>query len=191
MRIETCQSHAGAEYDKGSEAGPGVAIEGEVWVAVNTHPHKEHVAWENLVRQDITVYCPMFRRSIRHARRTSEVLRPFFPSYVFAVADSHSGRIASLYSTRGVRTVVGSAGRPSRVSGDFIRSLRAREVDGAIARPAQPYVIGQNVRLTGGAFEGLVAKIIDLDDKQRLTVLMELLNQTVRVRTAGEYVMPI
>jgi transcriptional antiterminator RfaH len=50
-------------------------------------------------------------------------------------------------------------------------------------KPVSPYSVGQSVRLTGGAFEGLVATIIDMDEKQRLIVLLDLLNQSVRVRT--------
>lgn len=154
------------------------------WLAVNTHTHKERVARDNLERQGFAVYCPMLRKQVRHARKTSEVLRPFFPGYLFAAAHEGQG-LRALYSTLGVRAVVGSSEHPARLSDDFVTALKAREVDGAIVRPSLPYSIGQQVRMTGGAFDGLVATIVAMDEKDRLTVLLDLLNQQVKVRTGG------
>lgn len=159
------------------------------WIAVNTHAHKELLASANLLRQSFTVYCPMQRKQIRHARRVSQVLRPFFPGYIFTRIGSRG--VSVLYSTYGVRGIVGPPGRPGTLSDDFIAALRAREVQGAIALPTQPYRIGQSVKLTGGAFDGFVAKIVEMDEKQRLTVLMNLLNQQVRVRIDENGVLPL
>ena len=55
-------------------------------------------------------------------------------------------------------------------------------MDGAIVRPDTPYKLGQQVRVSSGAFDGLVATIIAMDEKDRLVVLMELLNRPVKVR---------
>jgi transcriptional antiterminator RfaH len=62
------------------------------WVAVNTHPHRERFALDNLRRQDFGAYCPMIRKRIRHARRTQDVLRPLFPSYLFVEVDPERQR---------------------------------------------------------------------------------------------------
>ncbi len=86
-----------------------------------------------------------------------------------------------LLSTRGVRSVVSCGETPSTLKNAFIESLRAREVDGAILRPAIPYSVGQRVRLNQAAFDGLVATIIDIDEKDRVVVLLELLSRPVRV----------
>lgn len=154
------------------------------WIAVATHTHKEAVAVENLHRQGFEVYLPRIRKTVRHARRSHEVLRPFFPGYAFASIDPEGGqRWQAIYSTFGVRTIVGSAGRPSALDAAFIASLKAREIDGAIVKPVAQYRIGQEVQLTAGAFDGLVASIVAMDEKQRLVVLLDLLNQSVRVHT--------
>ncbi|MEZ5899109.1 MAG: transcriptional activator RfaH [Hyphomicrobiaceae bacterium] len=152
------------------------------WLAIATHPHKERAAIENLERQDFQTYCPMVRKRIRHARRVQDVLRPLFPGYVFA-ALSAGQSWRSIHSTLGVRRVIAFGETPGMLSGDFISALRAREIDGAIVKPSQDYQVGQTVRMTGAAFEGLVATIVEMDEKQRLVVLLDLLNQTVRVHT--------
>jgi len=155
------------------------------WVAVHTHPHREHIAIENLVRQGFESYCPMIRRRVRHARRTNEVLRPLFPCYLFVRIDPQSQRWRPIESTYGVRSLVRFGDQLGFVDNAFIESIKAREVDGAIVKPAEPYRPGQQIRIAGGPFEGLVATIISMNERDRLTVLMDLLNQRVRVQIAA------
>jgi transcriptional antiterminator RfaH len=70
----------------------------------------------------------------------------------------------------------------SFLSEDFIAALQAREIDGAIARPQGEYQPGQKIRMAGGPFDGLVATILEMDEKERLTVLMDLLNSRIKVK---------
>lgn len=152
------------------------------WIVVNTHTHKERVAVENLERQAYATYCPMVRTQIRHARKVEEVLRPLFPGYLFVATDPAVERWRPILSTLGVRSVIRNGEVPSRLDRRFIESLRAREIDGAIIRPPAPYAVGQDVRITGGAFDGMVARIIGLQEKDRLVVLLDLLSRPVKAQ---------
>jgi transcriptional antiterminator RfaH len=51
--------------------------------------------------------------------------------------------------------------------------------------------VGQQVKLAIGAFDGLVATIVEMDDKDRLVVLLELMKQPVRVRLDAQSVFPV
>lgn len=152
------------------------------WIVVSTHPHKEALAIENLRRQDFSAYCPLVRKRIRHARREQDVLRPLFPSYVFAQIDTAMHRWQSLSFTFGVRSLIRCGERLSFLPDDFIRSPKAREIEGAIIRPENPYTVGQEVRVSGGSFDGIAATIIDMNEKVRLVVLMTLLNRPAKVK---------
>ncbi len=152
------------------------------WIAINTHPHRENVAIENLVRQKFAVYCPMELRRVRHARRTQDVVRPLFPGYIFAEVMPDLTLWRPILSTFGVRAMIRTGDRPAFVDDAFIQGLRAREIDGVIARPVRPYEVGQQVRLSGGPFDGLIATIIEMDERERLVLLTSLLSQTVRLR---------
>lgn len=158
------------------------------WIVVSCHAHKESVALDNLRRQGFTSYCPMLRRQVRHARRTYSSVRPLFPSYVFVAMDFDRRSWRPLLSTRGVRSVVSCGETPSTLKSAFIESLRAREVDGAILRPSAPYSVGQRVRLNKAAFDGLVATIIDIDEKDRIVVLLDLLSRPVRVNVKSIHI---
>ncbi|CAL8971076.1 Transcription antitermination protein RfaH [Rhodoplanes serenus] len=109
-----------------------------------------------------------------------EVSRPLFPGYLFVALDPIRERWRPILSTLGIRTIIRNGDLPSRVDGRFISSLKAREVNGAIVKPTQPYIIGQAVRIAGGAFDGLAAKVIAMNEKDRVVVLLDLLNRTVK-----------
>jgi transcriptional antiterminator RfaH len=151
------------------------------WIVVTTHPHREATALENLRRQSFEGYCPMITRRVRHARRTTDVSRPLFPGYIFVRLPAAGINWAPILSTKGVRALVRFGTEPGLISGAFIARLKAREVDGRIVRPDQPFKPGDPVRLVSGPFDGLIAEILELADNDRLIVLMGLLNQTVRV----------
>lgn len=152
------------------------------WLALATHPHKERIAQDSLRRQGFEPYCPFLQKVVRHARKSQLVLRPLFPGYIFAgVASDAEWR--SMHSTVGVRRVLSYGERPCLLSNGFIKALKAREVDGVIVKPTLPYKVGQHVRLTKGAFDGLAATILEIDEKQRLVLLLQILNQSVRLHT--------
>ena len=161
------------------------------WAVINTQANREHLALENLARQEFRAYCPLIRRRRTHARRTCDVLRPLFPGYLFVQVNPDTDRWRPMLSTFGVRCVLRCGDRLSFIDDAFIRSLKARELEGVITRPSSPYQVGQDVRLSGGAFDGMVATIIAMDERDRLTVLMDLLNRPVRVKVDERQISPV
>jgi transcriptional antiterminator RfaH len=160
------------------------------WIVINTNPHRERLVLANLRHQALNTYCPMIRKRRSHARRIEEVLRPLFPGYLFVQANADLKRWHPLQSTHGVRAVVRTGDDPSFIADAFIAGLRMREVNGAIVRPPSPYQVGQAVRIAGGPFDGFIATILDLDEKDRMLVLLDVLHRGIKIRLNGEMVMP-
>ncbi len=159
------------------------------WITVNTNPHRERIVLEHLQRQAVTANCPMLRKQRSHARRVETVLRPLFPGYLFVEANAAlSWR--PLLSTHGVRTVVRTGDDLSFIDADFITGLKMREVDGAVVRPPSPYRVGQEVRIAGGPFDGFITTILELDEKDRLLVLLDVMNRGIKVKLSGEMITP-
>lgn len=162
------------------------------WFAVvNTHPHREQFASENLIRQGYTPYCPRLVTRVTHARKTRDVLRPMFPGYLFVAFDSAIQQFSPVNSTFGVRRVVKFGERPALLDGNFVQALRQREVDGAIIRPAHPYSVGDPVKLRGSSFDGVIAKIVELADNDRVVVLFDLLQRPTKLTTDVRFVRPL
>ena len=160
------------------------------WAVINTQPHRERIALENLARQAFDAYCPFVRRRVKHARRADDVLRPLFPSYLFVHFSPQTQRWRPIMSTFGVRMLVRFGEQLAFVPDDFIEELRSHEIDGEIVHPARSYALGQRVHVTNGPFSGLVGTIIDMNDNDRLIVLMNLLNRPVKVQVPARMVIP-
>jgi transcriptional antiterminator RfaH len=169
----------------------GIDLAGSrAWVVINTLPHKEALALENLGRQGFSTYCPMIQKRVKHARYDSEVRRPLFPSYLFVHVDRDVQRWRPILSTVGVRTVVRCGHRLSFLEDGFVDALKSREIDGRILRSAN-YKLGQQVQIEGGAFDGLVATIVEMNEKDRLILLMDMLNRRVKVKVEANSVIAV
>ena len=152
------------------------------WIVVKTHPNREPFAMGNLVRQKFEVYCPQVRKTLTARGVRREVLRPLFANYLFVRAPLGPLLWRPVLSTYGVRQVVHFGDHIPSLDARFIDALRDREVDGAIVKPPSPFEVGEQIGISGGPFDGLVARIIEISSNDRLTILMDLLGQSVRGR---------
>ena len=157
-----------------------------VWAVINTHPSREALALEHLDRQAFEAYCPMISKRLKQAHRYIDVARPLFPGYLFVRVAPERNQWRPVLSTVGVRTVIRFGERLGWVDNAFIEGLKQREKDGLIARPISPFAVGQQVRVTSGPFDGIIATIVSVSEKDRLIVLMELLSRKVQVHVTTE-----
>jgi transcriptional antiterminator RfaH len=164
---------------------------GSAWIVVNAQPHREQFAIENLERQDFGTYCPKIRKQLRSRYGPRDVLRPLFPGYLFVHVSRDPARWRPILSTYGVRRVIKFGDSVGYLENDFVEGLRAREQDGAIVKPDSPYSPGQEIRIVGGPFDGIISKIIEIQDKDRIVILMDLLNQAVRATVRSDQVYPL
>jgi hypothetical protein len=86
------------------------------WFAIRTKPQQEQIAKLHYERQGYVVYLPMMRVIVRHARRTEEKLKPFFPGYLFLrLALPERNWVAAISSIRGV---LGPICRPRKIQAE-------------------------------------------------------------------------
>src|SRR4051794_26787542 len=154
------------------------------WYAVHTRPQAETKALENLLRQGYQAYLPRYRTQVRHARRLQTVLRPLFPRYLFAGVDRASMRWRPILSTFGVTDMVRAGDEPMPVAPEIVAALREQEgaggFDALVKR--RPLRIGELVRVSAGAFEDMIGRLVELRDQDRVVVLLEMLGRKVRTQ---------
>lgn len=150
------------------------------WFAVRTKPRREFYAKEQLMRQGHTVYLPVVRRLVSHARRRRLASRPFFTGYLFILLEPDQANWTAINSTYGVACVVRFGDYYPPVPLELIEGLRAREDgSGHVVLPeelASPFRPGARVRVRVGEadIEGIFA---GLDGEERARVLIELLGR--------------
>ncbi|MGH7064686.1 MAG: transcription termination/antitermination protein NusG [Stellaceae bacterium] len=154
------------------------------WYAVHTQPHAETRARDNLLRQGYAAYLPRCRVYVSHARRRRVALRPLFPRYLFAGVDRAAMRLRPILSTFGVADIVRTGEEPAPVPDEILAALREREAAGLFDQldPARRLRLGEMVRITAGAFEDMIGRLVELRDQDRVVVLLDLMGRAVRAQ---------
>lgn len=83
------------------------------WIIIYTGPNAEGYVASSLSRERIEIYYPRIRRIIRHARKSTQVYRPYIPRYLFAAPNS-SSEFDIIYSRRitGIQSILSNGGSP-------------------------------------------------------------------------------
>ena len=159
-----------------------MTVGGANWYVVHTHVHAEAKAAINLVRQGYPVFLPRYCKRRRHARRVEIVPAPLFPRYLFVQIDLALQRWRTIESTFGVHHLVSHGDMPALVPEQVISSLKSREDMGGLVRLDRPtFAPGDKVRVRCGAFGDNFGLFEGMSDRERVTILLDLLGRKVRV----------
>ena len=160
------------------------------WIAVATHANAEAQAVQNLKRQGYECYCPHARVLRRHARRSEAVNRPFFPGYLFVRLDLSRDQWRPILYSRGVRTVVQFGEKLGIVPEGVVEGLIARETGGGIKPPpaSERLEVGQQVSLRGTLLDDFLCTVESIEAKDRVCVLLDMMQRTVKLVVPSENV---
>lgn len=155
------------------------------WYAVQTRPGRESLAQLNLHNQSFQTFLPKVRRLKRVGRRSVPCLCPWFPGYVFVHLDTERQRWRSVGGTIGVVRLVGfrgSDGLPAPMPLGVIERLQelsSAEGELQLKEQLRP---GDHVRVMGGPFDQLCGTLGAIGDRERVTILLQILSNETRVR---------
>ena len=129
--------------------------------------------------QGFRAFAPLHRKTIRHARQFRASLAPLFPRYIFVEVNIGRDQWSRVRGTYGVSTLIMDGDQPRAVPEGVVEALlRVADARGLVGLDPtmQP---GQTVRLTTGAFAGLVGKLAALDPDGRVKVLLDVLGKEI------------
>ena len=182
------EKSASAQF--GSFAGRLGLERGERWFVAHVHPHRESSAQLNLDRLGFRTFVPRVRRTVRHARKLRTVLAPLFPCYIFLILDLSRDRWRGVNSTFGVASLIMGAEQPIPVPCGLVEALvNATEASGLV-RLDSDLKIGQTVRILSGPFAEALCRLIHLDDRGRVRVLLEFMGTEVTAQLDRSCVAP-
>jgi transcriptional antiterminator RfaH len=159
------------------------------WYVVQSQPNAENKAIAHLMRQGFTTYLPRYLKRRRHARRVDIAPAPLFPRYFFVAIDMTVQRWRSIYSTIGVAQLICNGDVPAAVSDEVVTTLKAREdAAGFIRLEPRPFRTGDKIRILEGVFADCLGLYDGMTDRDRVTILLDLLGRKVRVLVDAEAV---
>jgi transcriptional antiterminator RfaH len=164
-------------------------VSGGRWYVAHTQPRAESRAIIHLERQGYSVFCPRYRKTVRHARKARSVLAPLFPNYLFLRLDASRDLWRAVNGTRGIVRLISQGETPQPLPHGVIEDLLAKTNAGGVMDWTPNFKIGQAVRIADGPFAELVGKLEYLDATGRVRVLLNLLGRSVSVALRCEALM--
>ncbi len=159
------------------------------WICLFTQPVREHLARSSLLDAGFEAFIPVYKKTIVHGRKQSDVLRPLFPRYVFARSIAISCNLASAYRLIGVSSFAGPSLAQSFVSDDVIEVLRRRQdAAGVVHMDFGHLKSGQRVQVTSGPFAGFEAAFSETSDQRRSWIFISLLGKANRVLVSNQQI---
>ena len=187
LNIGLVEQNASAQF--GASANRLSLETGERWYVARVHPNRENSAQFNLERLGFRSFAPRVRRTVRHARKSRIVLAPLFPGYVFLILDLSKDRWRSVNATFGVASLIMGAEQPMPVPSGVVEALVTSENSGLV-RLDDDLEIGQRVRIVSGPFAEALCRLVHLDDRGRVRVLLELMGTEVTAQLDRARVAP-
>jgi len=159
------------------------------WFVVHTQPNGETRALDNLLRQGFEPYLPCLIVKRRHARKVERVRRPLFPRYMFVRFDPDETRWRAINGTFGVSHLVTDGGTPAAVPFGIVEDIRAHEDDNGVIGLAPPaFRPGQALEILDGPMASRTGQFLNMPDRDRVILLLDLLGRSVRVTVPREAV---
>ena len=143
------------------------------WYLIQTKPHQELRAEENLGRQGFSCYRPVVGQGGR--------AQPLFPGYLFIRLDQQHDNWFPIRSTRGVARLVSFGAQPLAVADDLVEGIRQR-LAAMPERRASGFHEGQMVRVKCAGDCEVDAIFLSDDGTERALILLNLLQREQRIR---------
>ncbi|MAD91846.1 MAG: transcription/translation regulatory transformer protein RfaH [Gammaproteobacteria bacterium] len=143
------------------------------WYLLQTKFKQENKAAQELGRQNISVFLPLYKleKMIKGNKFIKE--EPLFSRYLFAWLDLENTNWTSIRSTRGISNFVAFGNGPAIVDQAIINELMQIDL-----LPKETYFkAGEKIRVASGPLEGLSAIYETENGSLRSYILMEFMQQ--------------
>ena len=163
---------------------------GERWYVVRTLAQRERHAVQQLANQDFRAFLPLLFKNRRHARKVETISTPLFPRYLFVILDRSRDRWRSINGTLGVERLLLCGGEPQSVPPGLVENLIQAADDESIIHFDYALRPGQTIKVASGPFADFIGRLERLDDRGRVSVLLDLMGGKVRVELPQTLVTP-
>ena len=149
------------------------------WFLIYTKPNQEKRAKENLENQGNEVFLPMIA-SEKTKQPQSFSLKPMFPRYLFTKFIVENSNWTHIKSTRGVSHVIRFGDKLTEVPNSVIDYLKSKVDDNDVLKlqsTRKTFQKGDELVIKQGVFQGKDATFISMNGKERVRVLLSLMNR--------------
>ena len=151
-----------------------------IWVLIYTKAKEEKKANDNLQKQGFKTFLPL----IAHTNKTSglETLVPIFPRYLFAQINLKTDNWTAINSSYGVSHIVMFSEKFTSIPNNIIKLIQGKLNEEGVCKEdisIVDYQKGDPVFIKEGRFAGIDAIFLSKKSKDRVRLLLNLLNTSV------------
>ena len=157
------------------------------WFIVQIKPNSYYTAIQNLERQGFETFLPKMKRTERQKNKFIVKNVYVFPGYIFVCFDSQIISWTKINSTYGVSKILTFNNKPSEISSDLILELKNRyEINTNLTQKGKLQK-GDSIKFYVGPFADLIAKVENIDENNRIWVLLEAMGgyQRLKLQNVG------
>tara|TARA_B100001778_G_C18362136_1_gene526911 strand:- start:202 stop:750 length:549 start_codon:yes stop_codon:yes gene_type:complete len=151
-----------------------------IWVLIYTKAKQELKANENLKKQGFKTFLPLMAATNKNSE--SKSLVPVFPRYLFAQINLHLDNWTSIKSSYGVSQIVMFSEKFTSIPYTVIKLIQDKLDESGIYKEEVAivdYQKGDPVSIKEGRFAGIHAIFLSKKSKDRVRLLLKLLNTSV------------
>jgi len=151
-----------------------------IWVLIYTKPRQEIKANENLRRQGFKTFLPLIAPTNKNSEFKSLV--PVFPRYFFAQINFELDNWTSIKSSYGVSHIVMFSEKFTSIPNNIIKLIQDKlDASGIYKEDVSivDYQKGDPISIKDGRFAGIDAIFLSKKSKDRVRLLLKLLNTSV------------
>jgi len=151
-----------------------------IWVLIYTKAKEEKKANENLQRQGFKTFFPLIAPTNKNSEFKS--LEPVFPRYLFAQINFELDNWTAIKSSFGVSHIVMFSEKFTSIPNNIIKLIQDKLDESGIYKEdvsVVDYQKGDHISIKEGGFAGIDAIFLSTKSKNRVTLLLKLLNTSV------------
>tara|TARA_A100001015_G_scaffold320980_1_gene449476 strand:- start:665 stop:1183 length:519 start_codon:yes stop_codon:yes gene_type:complete len=152
------------------------------WLIAQIKPNSYDLAIRNLERQGFEVFLPKMEITTKKENRFIYKNVFVFPGYMFIGFDPQKFNWTKINSTYGVSKVLVFNKKPSEISYDLIVGLKQRYQVNGDPIPKEILQKGDVIKFNSGPFVDLIARIENVDETNRIWVLLEAMGGYRRLK---------
>jgi transcriptional antiterminator RfaH len=157
------------------------------WYAANIKRNAFAQVERSLKLRGVNVFAPKLERSILRYGKRRQLVSLLFPGYLFVDCNEPANLWTAIRATEGrARLVLDSKNHPTPVPSNFMAMLLSRYSSDGNGVLGEELEVGNPVSVLSGPFAGLITKIEEVDEQQRIWILLDLLGGQRRVSMPPE-----
>lgn len=169
MKCETTSSRRCGEAED--------TVDKSRWYVAYTYPRHEKAVADQLQMCSVETFLPTYKHVSRWKDRRVCLQVPLFSGYVFTRMAAQDR--TKVLSTPSVIRILSFQGKPVPVSDAEIDAIRICVERGAKLEPHPFVVVGDQVRVREGVFEGLTGIVVRHKNSCKLVVSVALIHQSI------------